>query len=71
MLLKNYKEKVNAQALLEECQMLLAQLKELDPMRSRRYEEIGMFPCGALSSILRSKADYSKPADSLVLLYNT
>jgi len=50
MQLKNYKGKVDTQALIGECQRFLAQLGELDPMRSRRYEEIGMFPYTVLTS---------------------
>lgn len=43
ILIRNHKEKVNTQALVKECQALLSQLEEIDPMRSRRYEEIGSF----------------------------
>ncbi|KXN90513.1 Geranylgeranyl transferase type-2 subunit alpha [Leucoagaricus sp. SymC.cos] len=42
MLLENHKEKVDGQALTVECRGFLEQLKELDPMRSRRYSQLGM-----------------------------
>ncbi|KAJ3574574.1 hypothetical protein NP233_g1680 [Leucocoprinus birnbaumii] len=40
MLIRNHKETVDSQALVAECRKYLEQLKELDPMRSRRYEDI-------------------------------
>jgi hypothetical protein len=43
MLIKGHKEVVDVQALIDECQAFLSQLNEIDPMRSRRYEDIGMF----------------------------
>jgi hypothetical protein len=36
-------EKIDNQVLTKECQEHLVQLKDLDPMRSQRYEEIGMY----------------------------